>query len=202
MPARPDPQLEERYRVPLHATWLTIPWVLGLLAEYKTHLKATVYHVVHETEERPLVPMTLSTVNLDCLSEGMGKHIIRQKNARWDRLKLMLFNSQLIGRLCFGTSETGLCSVNDWTTELCHSTMLGSMLRFMSQVSGETEKVCTQGLVTVSEIADILRTIKIPTWNSVHECCPDNLRLKELLDEVLEEPLELLDAQRTHFESF
>ncbi|KAE9984517.1 hypothetical protein BLS_002219 [Venturia inaequalis] len=122
LPAGPNPQLEERYRVPLHDAWLTICWVFGLEEQFRTHLKATITHVI-QTQDQPQVPMTLAPIVFDCLPE-------------------------------------------------------------------------------VGELADLLRTIQILTWSSAHERCPDKLRLKETIDDILSAPLKLLDAHQAHFDSF
>ncbi|RDI85233.1 hypothetical protein Vi05172_g4613 [Venturia inaequalis] len=202
LPAGPNPQLEERYRVPLHDAWLTICWVFGLEEQFRTHLKATITHVI-QTQDQPQVPMTLAPIVFDCLPEGMGNYIIEQMKDHFQKLlDDVLSNKDLVHGLCSNPSNSNLCFVDDWTTELCCSTMLGSLIRERHRIAEALDKVCAQRIISVGELADLLRTIQILTWSSAHERCPDKLRLKETIDDILSAPLKLLDAHQAHFDSF
>lgn len=201
LPAGPDPQLEERYRVPLLCTWLTIGWVFGLEAQFKEHLMATIHHVIRpSTQDHPLVPRTLAPLVFDCIpEEGLREYIVNQRKTRfWDLCMALLDDQDPVSELCSGT----FCLLNDWTAELCSSTILGSLIKERHRVEKGVDIVCNQRSVTVGEIADIFRTIRVLTWSSAHERCADKLRLKEVVDDILSAPLELLDAHKAHFESF
>lgn len=109
--------------------------------------------------------------------------------------RIVLSNEDSVHEICCNTSD--YCFVNDWSTDLCRGTMPGSLIKERYRMGEVLDIICAQSAITISEVADILRTIKILTWSSAHKRCLDK-RLRETIDDNWLAPLKLLGAHQAH----